>query len=96
MATIIDIAEAVKNELNGGTFSQIFTAENGKVSCLSGPRCWSKSGRSTMSCAESDGREMNLLPGSNVGTNPLDTRNYIAFDSNWTKHTPESSRPRKN
>ena len=27
MATIIDIAEAVKNELNGGSFSQTFTAE---------------------------------------------------------------------
>ena len=27
MATIIDIAEAVKDELNGGTFSQTFTAE---------------------------------------------------------------------
>ena len=27
MATIVDIAEAVKEELNGGTFSQPFTAE---------------------------------------------------------------------
>ena len=27
MATIIDIAEAVKEELNGGTFGQAFTAE---------------------------------------------------------------------
>ena len=27
MATIIDIAEAVKDELNGGTFSQPFTAQ---------------------------------------------------------------------
>ena len=27
MATIIDIAEAVKDELNGGSFSQAFTAE---------------------------------------------------------------------